>query len=373
MSASSLPIPRRTDEGAPAPVGDRLVSVDGLDALAERARRICDAEVVLVGTPAGGRMVVLGIAGLDAGRHRGTVIELDPSTLGPATTADGLPSGAAAALEAVAGASPIVVPVGDGADVEAVIVVAGVEDPAAAVALVRAVAAGAETGLAAARAAAREALSRLTARSEHRRRHWARELHDQTLQELAAVRMTVERAAGACGDERVGPLLGEAVAQIDVATLELRRIVADLRPAKLDEGGLRQALTALAERYTALFDLDVSYECDRCGRCAPGGGLDPQIEGVIYRVVQEALTNVIRHASGTRAHVRVAAADGRHMVTITDDGTGFDSEELVEGFGIAGMRERAATVRGVLALDSEPGVGTTVRLTIPTRAPRSRD
>ncbi len=372
MSTSSRATTRGADE-VPAPAGPSLVPADRLDQLAERVRSVAGATAALIAVPVGDDAIVEGVDGPGAASCRGAGLGLDPATL----PRSGASIAGLAALEPVLGGSAghdgIAVPVGEGHEVEAVIVAVGLRDPDGGAELIRAVATGAETGLVAARAVAREALTRRTARSEHRRSHWARELHDQTLQELAAIRMSVERAVGGDVDDRTRTLLTEAIGQIDVATLELRRIVADLRPAKLDEGGLREALAALADRCMVLFDLDVDFDCSRCRRCGPGGDLDPDVEEAIYRVVQEALTNVIRHASAGVATVRVRHGADAHLVTVADDGVGFDPARVAEGFGMSGMRERAAIVRGDLQIESAPGAGTTVRLAVPIPSAQDDD
>lgn len=364
MSASSSLTARPAGPAPQAPIGSTLIPSDQLDALALQVREIAAASRVMIAVPAAHEWVVRGVDGPECRRHVGVAFNLDATALEPSgTAACDLASPVRDRVADLIGPAGVVVPVGTGDETAAVILAGGVARRPEAVALICATAAGTAAGLAVARAA----MTRRSARSQHRRSHWARELHDETLQELAAIRMTVERAASGRIGAHAAELLSEAIAQIDVATLELRRIVADLRPARLEAGGLREALIALADRCAVLFDLDVDYECDRCRRCGPGGDLDPDVEGVIYRVVQEALTNAIRHANASSVRIRVAHSGGVHRVVVRDDGVGFATGAVEEGFGITGMRERAALVRGTLEIASAPGEGTTVRLVVPER------
>ena len=176
----------------------------------------------------------------------------------------------------------------------------------------------------------------------------------------------------------------------------LRHLITELRPAALDDLGLEAALQALARRAQAIDGLDVQIEIDldprgqRRGRgrraAAVGAGdegnrrLDAELESTIYRVVQEALTNVSRHAQATKAVVSISERDGVLSASVTDDGRGLPDaarlgprgDGLEGGFGMSGMRERAELVGGELELAPAPGGGTVVRLTVPLagRPPR---
>ncbi len=100
-----------------------------------------------------------------------------------------------------------------------------------------------------------------------------------------------------------------------------------------------------------------------------GERLAPELETAVYRLVQEALTNVVKHAGANRVTIEIVAADGHVDVTIADDGAGFDTAAPREGFGITGMRERVGLVDGTLAISSSPGEGTTIRATLRRAAP----
>jgi signal transduction histidine kinase len=142
----------------------------------------------------------------------------------------------------------------------------------------------------------------------------------------------------------------------------LRGLVSELRPASLDELGLEPALGALVERVRDLHALDVELRYEKVvGPARPA----PEVESAAYRLVQEALTNVIKHARARVARVVVRQEDGVLTVLVSDDGRGFSVGASTEGFGLMGMRERAALVDGTLEIESEPGGGTTVHASLP--------
>src|SRR5580700_7024308 len=209
---------------------------------------------------------------------------------------------------------------------------------------------------------------------ERERTRWAREIHDETIQGLGALRMRLanardldEQAALSAAVEAVLEGLGD---EID----GLRHLITELRPAALDDLGLAAALEALARRMQAIDGLDVQTEIDLGPEHDDGQRLDPELESTIYRVVQEALTNVSRHAQATHALVRVSERDGVVRASVTDDGRGLPEADrlgprgdgLEGGFGMSGMRERAELVGGELELVPAPGgQGTVMRLSVP--------
>jgi len=137
----------------------------------------------------------------------------------------------------------------------------------------------------------------------------------------------------------------------------LRAIITDLRPAALDQLGLEPALEALVSRVASVEGLDIETDLE----LRP---LDGEVETTIYRLVQESLTNIARHAAANHVSVSVHAGDERVEIEVRDDGRGFDPEADVGGFGLRGMRERVALVGGTLELTSGMG-GTTVRASVP--------
>jgi signal transduction histidine kinase len=159
-----------------------------------------------------------------------------------------------------------------------------------------------------------------------------------------------------------------AVAHIDTSILNLQALITELRPAALDEIGLTPALEALISRVGATSGLDIDTQLHLAfpeGR-APTR-LDAEIEGTLYRLVQEALSNTVKHASAERVTVELVEADGFVSVEVSDDGSGFDPGRHSEGFGLLGMQERIDLVEGTISIDSSPVSGTTVRARVPAR------
>ena len=215
--------------------------------------------------------------------------------------------------------------------------------------------------------ARRELLGRVIGAQESERARVSRDLHDDVGQALTSVllglRLVEDGLNGPavdCGDAR------QRVAELrDLVADALRRsrqLAFDLRPTVLDDVGLVPALRRLRE--TIADRSGIAVELDTSGIGAEER-LAPEIETVIYRVVQEALTNVIRHARASAASVTVTARDAHLRVLVEDDGVGFDPDDPRAGhLGIDGMLERAQLVGGRLAVSSQPGAGTTVLLEV---------
>ena len=209
---------------------------------------------------------------------------------------------------------------------------------------------------------------------EAERRRWARELHDETLQQLGALQVLLTSAVSRARTpdaDRDG--LIEATRQAtDLVAAQiagLRHLITDLRPAALDDLGLTPALQALARRTEQLSGISVGLQVSL--RYADGvinTRLLPDIELAVYRVIQEALTNIRRHSSATRVTVTVVEDDETVVAEISDNGKGFDAERAA-GFGLSGMRERAELATGTLEVTAATagGHGTTVRLVVPAR------
>lgn len=210
-----------------------------------------------------------------------------------------------------------------------------------------------------------KALSRrLVETQENERRHISRELHDEAGQALVSLRYGLrllerEIDEGGRADGRVGELVRQTDAVID----GLRRLAADLRPASLDPLGLEAALRQYVRSVGSKLGLVVRLKA----RGLSGQRLPRALEAGLYRVVQEAMTNVVRHAHATRVDV-LAERDGeRVLVMVEDDGVGFDPEEprSAEHLGLLGLRERAEALGGTLTLESAPGAGATVVVEVP--------
>ena len=219
-------------------------------------------------------------------------------------------------------------------------------------------AASAATAVATARSVAEERLRQSLAAAERERRYWARELHDETLQALGALRVLLSSALRR--PDTLAEAVAEAVEQIGTDIESLRTLITELRPAALDEIGLAPAIEGLGRRLATVEGLEVDVRVD------VGGRLDPELETVLYRLVQEALTNVAKHAGADHATVAVMLDGDVIRVEVGDDGRGFDPDGAADGFGLVGMRERVALARGQLAIESAPG-RTVVRATLPAR------
>jgi signal transduction histidine kinase len=233
--------------------------------------------------------------------------------------------------------------------------------------LMRAFASSAATALATAQDVEAEQLRMSIAAADQERARWARELHDETLQGLGALQVVLTAALRRDEDalRRAAEL---AVEQIETQVHELQGLITELRPAALDDLGLSPALDTLYARVQAAHGLEVTSHRDLVSDTRDGDGrLVPEIEGTIYRLVQEALTNIAKHASTGRARTRIVERDGKVFVEIVDEGAGFDPAEVRRGFGLVGMRERVELVGGTLEIHSRPGAGTRVMATLPAR------
>ncbi len=210
-----------------------------------------------------------------------------------------------------------------------------------------------------------QALSRrLVETQENERRHISRELHDEAGQALVSLRYglrLLEREIDAGGS--AGGRVADLVQRTDAVIDGLHRLAADLRPASLDHLGLEAALRQYLRSAGSKFDLTVRFKARGFGR----ERLQAVVETALYRVVQEAMTNVARHARATRVDVLAEHGDGRVMVMVEDDGVGFEPEAVERGehLGLLGMRERADALGGTLTLESAPGAGTTVVVEVP--------
>ena len=224
--------------------------------------------------------------------------------------------------------------------------------------LLLAFAASAATAVATARSIEAQRLRESVAGAEAERARWARELHDETLQGLGGLRMLVSAARRRDDADAMRAALEEVVTTIDGEIERLRTLIRELRPAALDELGPAPAIEELAARTGARHGLDVTTELDFAGRRSP------EVETALYRIIQEALTNAVKHAGATRVAVTAREADGTLQLSVTDDGSGFDPSAPGAGFGLAGMRERVLLLGGTLDVASGPG-GTRIEASLP--------
>ena len=225
--------------------------------------------------------------------------------------------------------------------------------------LLLAFAASAATAVATAQSVEQQRLRESMTAAEQERRRWARELHDETLQGLAGFQMLLSSALRRNDPEATEQAVRAAVEQIGTEIEKLRMLITELRPASLDELGLQPAIESLATRVSAVEGLEVETQVDL--DALDGERLSSELETTAYRLVQEALTNIVKHAGAERVAIELAVHDGGVELTVRDDGAGFDPEAPRAGFGITGMRERVGLCDGTLAIDSVPGSGTTVR------------
>jgi signal transduction histidine kinase len=202
--------------------------------------------------------------------------------------------------------------------------------------------------------------------AERERARWARELHDSILQGLASRRLALSSALKR-GPEQLDATVRDVVEEIANDVDELRSLITELRPATLDELGLVAALEDLAHRLENGGEFELT-----CDLSVDPGALDHELETVVYRLVQEALTNVAKHSGASTVTLRVAGTPERIEVLVSDDGVGFDPKEIGAGFGIVGMRERVELAGGELEIDSAPGSGTRVIASIPVSERRAR-
>jgi two-component system, NarL family, sensor kinase len=197
------------------------------------------------------------------------------------------------------------------------------------------------------------------------RNRLAREIHDTLAQSLTATTLQLESAdalldAGSSPEKAREPLL-RALSLTQSNLEEARRSVLDLRAAPLEGRSLSRALRVLVERWEAETGTAARYRAINGGRPLP-----PRVEVALYRICQEALTNVARHAEAGRADVQLVATPGQIRLVVEDDGRGFDVSNMPEDrHGLVGMNERAKMLGGRLEIWSNPGAGTRIEATVP--------
>src|SRR5690242_7907219 len=214
-----------------------------------------------------------------------------------------------------------------------------------------------------AQAALRALSRRLLEIQEEERGRLARDLHDDIGQALTALKIQVESLRGVLGDgaqrERVASRVEECVDTIQSTLERVRQLSLSLRPPQLDDLGLAAALRSHLDRQARVAGLASHFDAAE----APHE-LSPETETACFRVAQEAITNVLRHAQARNLWVRLYDEAGRLALSVRDDGAGFDVRS-VRGLGLAGMEERTALVGGSLELRAAPGKGTVVVATFP--------
>jgi signal transduction histidine kinase len=238
--------------------------------------------------------------------------------------------------------------------------------------VLRSFAASAATTIATVRAAEAEKLRLSIEASERERRRWARELHDETLQELGALRFVLE-SSGIQGSELPAEIREAAIEHVDRGIRNLQGLITELRPSVLDELGVEPAIESLARQLGERSEIEIEVEIELgTGSGESGSRLAPELEATIYRLVQESANNAIKHASPTKISISLTESNGSVEVSVSDDGRGFDPGAVERSFGLVGMEERVALAGGRLRIESEPGRGTRVEAGLPlARAKRA--
>ncbi len=211
------------------------------------------------------------------------------------------------------------------------------------------------------RRVARDTVRRVIEAQELERRRLARELHDETGQALTSILLGLKTVEDVLADDDSRAAVAE-LRELVVATLQdVRRLAVELRPKALDDFGLVPALERLAETFAEQTGMTVDFEA-----ALPDERLPTEVETALYRIVQESLTNVVKHARARRVSILLTRKDRSVAAVIEDDGRGFDSAADSDGgFGLTGMRERVALLDGRLQVESSEGAGTTLVVEVP--------
>jgi PAS domain S-box-containing protein len=228
----------------------------------------------------------------------------------------------------------------------------------------------AEQGLREANRQLRELSNSLTQVREQERTRISRELHDDLGQQLTGLKLSLSWLGNRIKDgrETAAQNVDDMRYQLDGAIASVRRIAAELRPRVLDDRDFTEALTWQTREFTRHSGLEVTLDLQ-------AGALikDNELATALFRIVQEALTNVVRHAQGTQVSISLTEIDGMVVLKIQDNGVGFDSASRQGGVGLVGMRERCTAVGGVFGMVSQSGEGTTVTMSVPLAALRETE
>lgn len=200
----------------------------------------------------------------------------------------------------------------------------------------------------------RTLVRRLLDAGEEERKRIARELHDEISQLLTVIGLSLDDMGLDTADMK------KAKALLLRTQAEIHRIIYDLRPSVLDDLGLSAAVRWYATNYLAKQGLAINLEVEE------DLDLPPEIEIVVFRIYQEIVTNILRHAHAESVSVELYLKDDKLVLAVEDDGVGFAADDKFEGAGLVGMRERAALVNGTISFSSEPDMGSQVTLVIPT-------
>ncbi|HTZ05809.1 MAG TPA: GAF domain-containing protein [Gaiellaceae bacterium] len=209
---------------------------------------------------------------------------------------------------------------------------------------------------------ARDALRRVVTAQELERRRLARELHDETGQALTSILLGLRAVEDARETDELGAAIAGVRDLVRSTLLDVRRLAVELRPSVLDDFGLVAALERLTETFAEQTGMAVQFE----ELLPPGERLPSEVETALYRIVQESLTNVVKHAQATTVSIVLARKADSVSLVVEDDGVGFDPGSPREGgIGLVGMQERVALLGGRLSIESHPGAGTTFQAEVP--------
>jgi signal transduction histidine kinase len=208
---------------------------------------------------------------------------------------------------------------------------------------------------------ARDALQRVVSAQELERRRLARELHDETGQALTSILLGLRGLEEAKDEETLRTMVGEVRELVRSTLQDVRRLAVELRPKTLDDFGLVAALERLTESFSEQTGIAVEF----VPNLSPAR-LPPEIETALYRIVQESLTNVVKHARAENVSIVLTRKDDRVSVVVEDDGVGFEpGRERGDGLGLVGMRERVGLLGGRVTIESRPGAGATFVAEVP--------
>jgi signal transduction histidine kinase len=347
-----------------------------LDLIVKRARALVEARTLLVLLRRGGSLVVVAQAGVVGEEVERLTIPTEDAVFRAAMQErvaqhlePGSPPSEARLRERLGAEAALVVPLlFRGYAVGTLVALdreAGGEFDEEDLRLLQAFATSAATAVATAQSVEAERLQQRVEIGERERERWAQELHDDALQGLAAIRISLAGAVQGEGEdraERIEAAAVEAVERLEDQIDELSRLINDLRPASLERLGLAGALQALAEECSARGGFEIESEIEIEGK------LDGEEERVVYRLVQEALNNVLKHASAASVSVSAQLIDHHVQIAVKDDGSGFDPDSATGGRGLLGMRERIELLGGEIEIRSSAGGGTEIAARVPVQA-----
>ena len=208
---------------------------------------------------------------------------------------------------------------------------------------------------------AQDALRRVVSAQEAERRRLARELHDETGQALTSILLGLRAVEEAEGELELRAAIAEVRELVRSTLRDVRRLAVELRPTALDDFGLVPALERLTDSFSEQTGISVDFQAS-----LPSGRLPSEIETALYRIVQESLTNIVKHARAGSVSVVLTRKEDAVSVVVEDDGVGFEPGRPRDGgLGLLGMQERVALLGGRLAIESRPGAGTTFVAEVP--------